>query len=465
LPTFLARVAAAAVLAAAGAGVGVAGPASAAASVDAPLSLHLSGATLTPGQLSVDHSIGFNLSDSTIRQVNGLQVTIDTAALPAGVTADTSNNFFWDCTTASTVIACSYEVTANANWLVYSNTSYLDSSFSLTLTAAKGSAPATGSVSVTATADGLNTASTTARYAIARNVYLKGGAPDSLRLKAGDTYQEQFAVTNAGTPAVHGVWLWVDSDRGFNYTTKFSNCRYNAEHQALCYFANDLAPGVTYQVGTPMPFRIKPSHQVPFGGATLGTWYTPLDLTTNFTNTPSGTKGTGPALTLVAADGTPAPALTKPHALQSDKHYENSSWVDIALTGTNATNLAAVGGAGAFGTPLAVGVTDLGAADANMSRSGDSVSSVKITVPTGTKATVVPAACAPIVAGQDDWDNHGAAGYAAYDCPVYQDVLHGRQITFPFTFEPTAAQPTYTGSVTITPNGTPADDTASFTLS
>jgi hypothetical protein len=463
LPTFLARAVVVAVLAAT-AGAAVAGSASAA--VDGPLRLHLGGATLTPSQPSVDHSINFDLSDPTIRQVDGLRLTIDTAALPAGLTVDTSNNVQWDCTTASTEVTCSYEVTANANWLVYSNTSYLDSSFFLTVTAADGAAPATGSVSVTATADGLNTASTTARFAVARNVYLKSGDSVSQTLKAGDTYQAQFAVTNAGKQAVHGVWLWVDSDLGFNYTTKFANCRYNAEHQAFCYFANDLAPGVTYQVGTPLPFRIRPSHQVPFRGSTSGSWYTPLDLTDNFTNAPSGTKGTGPALALVAAaDGTPAPALTKPHALQSDKHYENSSSVDISLTGTDATNLAAVGGSGTFDVPLALGVADLGAADANMSRSGDPVSSVNVTVPTGTKATAVPAACAPIVGGQDDWDNHGVAGYAAYDCPVYQDVLHGRQLTFPFTFEPTTTQPTYTGSVTITPNGDRSDDTAPITLS
>jgi hypothetical protein len=458
LPTLLARVAAAALLAAAG--VGVAGPASA-APADAPLSVHLSGATFTPGALSVDRSIGFDLSStSTIRQVDGLRLTIDTGSLPTGVTVDISDNFFWDCSTESAVISCSYSAAANANWSVYSNSSYLDSSFSLTLTAAKGSAPASGSVSVTATADGLNTATATARYAIARNVHLQGGDSGSLTLKAGDTYQKQFAVTNAGTLAVHGVWLWIDSDTGFNYTTKFSNCRYNASHQAFCYFANDLAPGVSYEVGTPMPFRIKPSHQVPFSGATLGTWYTPLDLTTNFTNTPSGTKGTGPALTLVTTDGTPAPALTNPHALQSDKHYENSSPVDIRLTGTNATNLAAVGGTGTFGTPLALGVTDLGPADANASRSGDPVTSVKITVPTGVTTTAVPAECAPIVDGQNDWDNHGAAGFAAYDCPVFKDVLSGKQVTFPFTFEPTTTQASYTGSVSITPSGT-----ATFTLS
>jgi len=449
-------------------GAAAASPAS--TPVSGPLSLYVPGATLTASSPTANESVNFSISDPTVRRVSGMHLTIDAAGLPSGTTVDTSQNFGWTCTAAGTLTTCDAAGPFTVSWYSRGVSGFLNSYFFFTVAAPAGTAPGNGRLSFTATGAGLNTATTTAGFGVAEDVDLVGGPNTNVTVAAGDTYSARYAVTNAGTNPVHGVYLWVDSDEGFSHVTKYRNCRYNANNQAFCLFANDLEPGVTYRIATPMRFRVAARHEVPFLGASLGSWYTPLDLRDDFVQAPDGTPGKAAALALVnAADGTPAPALTTPNAAQADKNFQNYSEVDVSVTGALQTNLAAVGAAAtvdAAGDPvtLRLGVRDAGAADADPSRSGEPVASVTVTVPTGTRATAVPATCAPVVNGQEDWNHNGLPGYGAYQCDVYTVVAHNQTYTLPFTFQPTTVQPAYAGSVSVSPSGKAGDDTAPIVL-
>jgi hypothetical protein len=351
---------------------------------------------------------------------------------------------------------------------VGSDTFAVDAYLFIDLTAAADATYGLGSLTVSATADGLTGASRTVPVGIAEPVKLAAGPNTSFTGPPDSTYAPQWTVTNEGSTTVHRVSLSLGSDLGFNPTKHYSNCQYYLSSAAVCVFDNDLTPGVTYEVSEPTIFQIAADHKAPFHGATTADWLTPLDLSTN--TTVGGTPGTdGPLNLVVQSDQAPAPPLTQPDLPQTDHNNLGFTDADVWVSGVNPADLAAIGTsvpAPSWGGSVAVsvGVFNQGPAVASMSRSGDPLTDVTVTLPNGTTATAAPLQCAPYVSGQPDWQQPGKPGFGQYDCAVYQNLAVQQTYPLPFTVHVPPGPEPLQGSVTITDDANPAGNTASIVI-
>ncbi len=472
LKTALLGTACAATLAASGA---IAAAPAGAASTTPVLSVQLDGTAVIPG-LSSGLNASITVSDPAIRQVQGLRVSLDTRALPRGVTIDTPGGSDWTCAAVRHRITCVSSATRSVSWSVYRPTGYVGS-LGLAVRARSSAALATGSLTAIATATGLGRATDRRPFSVAEGVQLVAGqSPPRVSVADGETYQERWTVTNGGTNTVHGVALWTESDPGFDPATRYRNCRYDSSiNGTFCFFANDLLPGRTYTLATPMGFRIASDHRAPFNGLTEGGWRTPLDLRNAF-RLSSMKAGHGPKLSLVAGSGgAPAPVLTRAGRPQINLSDQSSFDVPVSVTGRLTVDLAAVGATAVAPkagdqVQLALGVRDLGPAAAVLTRSGDPLTDAVVTLPAGTTATSVPLGCAPVVSGQPDWDLLDLPGYQAYECLLYTNLAVGGTAPLPFTVAVTGSSVGAPGSITLTfgsdapKDADPTDDTAPIVL-
>jgi hypothetical protein len=425
---------------------------------------------VTPGQAGATTSVQFSVVDPAVREIQDLQVTVDTGALPAGVTvAPDEFPYGWDCTTSAASIVCSSTVTSSVEWGGYTTTGSVDSYLPLNVTVDPGASFATGSITATATATGLDGGSATAPYSVAQPVEMVGQPVGAVTGPPGQRFSEQWAVTNAGTATVHGVTLVMyGSDDIPLIGARYSNCHYPADSlSAYCTFDNDLAPGVTYTISAPQDYKIRLDHTAPWKDAVDGDWSTSAEAAYP---PPDSVAGQGAPLSLVVqSTGAAAPPLSQAGLPQTDQNYRNDSDAGITVTGTNPADLEAVGGkasgvAVGQAATLQLGVRDDGPASAIMNRAGEEVTFATVTVPTGTTATAVPVICEPIVNGQPDDSLTGLPGFGTYDCSIFHTIELNQTYALPFTFTPTVAQDRWTGSITIDDAGNTADNTAQITL-
>jgi hypothetical protein len=427
---------------------------------------YLSGIVVSPGGDTTGRSpsVGFEVTGLGNTQVHNLVVTLDTGKLPAGATLSIFNAFEWDCATAAGSVVCSS--TQPVQTFAYGGPSVtLGTYLSLDIAASASAAFGLGSLTVSATADGLTGLNTTVPVGIAQPVTLTGGPQTSFTGPPGSTYSTRWSVTNAGTTTVHRVTLWINGDTGFDLTKHYSNCLYDPAYAAgaYCTFDNDLTPGVTYELSEPVSVKIAANHVAPFLGATEADWLTPLDLSTY--GPVASTPGTdGPLNLVVQSTQAAAPPLTQPGLPQTDQGYTYGSYVDVSVSGVNEANLAAVGSSvrthGNGSVAITVGLTDQGPAAASMSRSGDPLSVMTVTIPSGTTATSVPVECWPYVSGQPDSRQFGMPGFGQYECLVYQNLAVQQSYLLPFTLQVPAGARSYSGSVAISNGATPAGSVA-----
>ncbi len=443
--------------------------ATAQASVAGTIGPYLHGIAISPGQDSNAGSIGFQVSDPGVIEIDNLAVTVDTSKLPAGATLSLPdyNQIDWQCTTSTGSVACSAIGPVTVSHSFGGLFTYADVHIAFDVTAASGAAYGVGSLTVSATATGLTGLSASVPVGIAQPVELAAGSFTSFTGPPGSTYSTQPSVTNAGTATVHSVRLYLASDLGFDLTNRYTNCLYYAPNGAVCTFDNDLLPGVTYRVSEPVTVQIAPDHVAPFLGATEIDWNTPLDLSTQFGST--GTPGTdGPLNLVVQSTDASAPPLTQPGLPQTDHNGLNGTHVDVSVSGVNPADLAAVGASVQMSqwgmVNLSLGVTNRGPAVGSMNRSGDPLTDITVTLPSGATATKVSFNCAPYVSGQPDWTRLGAPGFGQYDCPVYQNLSVGQAYLLPFTLQVWPVTQPYQGSVTVLDAANPAGNSASFVI-
>jgi hypothetical protein len=428
---------------------------------------YLSGIAVSPGgdNTGRSSSVGFEVTGLGNTQVHNLSATFDTSKLPAGATLSIANPFEWNCTTSTGSIVCSATAPFQTN-SSGGSTVTINAFLSLDVAAAPDAAYGAGSLTVTATADGLTGQSTTVPVAIAQPVTLTAGPETSFTGPPGSTYSDQFTVANSGTATVHGVRLWLASDMGFDLTKRYSNCVYYMPDGsgAYCTFDNDLAPGVTYEVSEPVSATIAADHSAPFLGATEAIWVSPLDLSIYQGGEPGTSGSDGPLKLVVQGTQAPAPPLTQAGLPQTDFDFAYFSDILVSVSGVNKANLAAIGDAvrshPGGSVTVRVGLTDQGPAAASMSRSGDPLSIMTVTIPSGTTATSVPVECLPYVSGQPDPNLFGLPGYGKYDCQVYRNLGVHESYLLPFTLQVPAGARSYRGSVTISNPGSSAAGTA-----
>jgi hypothetical protein len=427
---------------------------------------HLYGIAVYPGY-SEQTQIGLRASGgSGITEFDNLRVTVDTSKLPAGATLSIASVFASQCTTSTGSVVCSATEPVPLTYVV-DGEFFFNGGLYVTVGAAADASYGLGSLTVSATADGLTGMSTSAPVGIAEPVKLVTDQKTLFTGPPGSTYSPQWTTTNVGATTVHRMSLLIQSDRGFNLTKHYSNCLYDSS-SVVCTFDNDLAPGVTYEVSEPVTVQIAADHEAPFRGFTFADWLTPLDVSR--VSTGGGTPGTdGPLGLVVQSTQAPAPPLTQSDLPQTVSGPRPETLVDVNVTGVNPADLAAIGTSvpgPSWGGPVAitVGVFNQGPAAATIYRAPDGLTLATVTLPTGTTATAVPLECAPYVSGAPDWQHPGKPGFGKYDCLVVQGLAVDQNHPLPFTVQVPAGSAPRVGSVTVLDGANPAGNAASIVI-
>jgi LPXTG-motif cell wall-anchored protein len=433
----------------------IAAPASAAAPT---ISVRQLDVTVAPGndttQQDTQAAVYVTVPGLTVKHA---VLTFDATHLPAGASLSIPDgwNGQWQCTTAGEIATCDSTQTYVSE-PVDPRTNEIDLDFVFFTIAAASDAPfGSGSMLATVSADGLTSSSTTIGVNVAQPVSFSGDATSpSLSLAPGATYTADPMITNTGTTTIHGIDAVLDSDYGFNAVTRPSNCFYDADSASgYCHFDADLAPGVTYDLATPMKFQISADHQAPFTGETGINWFTPGDA---YGYSGGLVAGTGSTLGLeVKSSGDPAPVATDTSTLQTFPLGQAGLDTQITVTGHNAPTYVALGAtlhglAAPDTTTISVGAHNTGPAAGALNRSGDPLLLIDVTAPVGTTVTTLPNDyCAPYVNGSVDSNKIGVVGYAKYRCVVQQDLAVNADFLMDFGLKLTKVQPTYTGVVDV----------------
>ena len=118
--------------------------------------------------------------------------------------------------------------------------------------------------------------SSTSKVSIGEGVDLAGVISAPKRVLPGDDVDAGLVVANAGENKVKGVVLAMSGwDPTLTDGPGFSNCRYGAV--IICTFADELAPGTTYELARPIRLKIPADAASGSRASALGAWYTPSD--------------------------------------------------------------------------------------------------------------------------------------------------------------------------------------------
>lgn len=232
---------------------------------------------------------------------------------------------------------------------------------------------------------------------------LIGGAAQKLSAAVGESFNVTLSVTNTGATTVDGVAVYFGTTWGFEPTSQFSNCVYDANGLRACTFDQDLAPGKSYRLV--VPYRVYADAYAP-GGLNGQFHWMPLSAYTP----PSGSAGGGGRLAIQEGD-----RLGESPA---------GSWqlVDVDVTGTNGADLVAVGTtlSGRVGDVVdaTVGVRNNGPATLDWTLTGTSPGLVRVTIPGGTSVVTVPAGCG--LAGAEEQSQNGVAQYLCETATLFK---------------------------------------------
>ncbi|MDQ7904110.1 LPXTG cell wall anchor domain-containing protein [Phytohabitans sp. ZYX-F-186] len=455
------------------AGLGVAGawvaataiPAGAAA--PAELAVYVADTTVAIGGPGLVDGPTVAASESVV--LHEPTMTFDATDL-AGVVDVAEPDGFGDCTSPSArVLVCTkpYEVSLDEGGL--------RGLFDVVLEAAPGAeAGDSGKLKVTFGAQGLAPVSHEGTVRVGDGVDVAAGPDVKLSAAPGQAFTASPRVANVGETAVEGVTVLFENDEELHPGTRYSNCRYSGDDVRSCTFGGTLRPGATYAGA--FAFVLDPANVAPSDELASVRWLTNAeyeDLVAYLEDrgVSPGEPGTEGEVALTEVAGVEAGRV------QADiDPFDNSSLLEITVTGQHGVDLAAVGdtAAGAAGDTVAVevGVVNNGPADLDTNGSGEPVTSVRVAIPTGTTAVAAPAECFPLKGGGMDPDHPGEPGARDYLCLPAISLAAGEAdlVTFQLRIDEVLADAT--GTVTI--NGEdaptferdtdPANDTAKIVV-
>lgn len=290
-----------------------------------------------------------------------------------------------------------------------------------------------GTVRVTFTARGITPIVESARIRVAESVDLEAGPSQRVTAAPGGSLEAPLVIRNAGATTITGASVQFDHDFAIEPGPRYRNCLYEQDVLRSCTFAEPLEPGRAYTAA--MSLKVRPDTQAPGEAYGYHWWLTPAELADfhgfleNADISP-GIPGSGGVLALTALSSARGTAQADPDI------EDNWSDLEVAVTGRNGADLAAVGAepAAAPGaeTTMSVGVRSVGKATVDMSRVGEPAVVTAITVPRGTTVLRAPEACLPVVRGQADGNAPGGPGAARYEC--YSDPLFpaGAELLYEF---------------------------------
>jgi LPXTG-motif cell wall-anchored protein len=310
-----------------------------------------------------------------------------------------------------------------------------------------------GNIRVTLEADGITAASHEARVRVGAAVDLVGGPPVQRDVAVGESFTHAVQVTNAGDAEVRGVGLFLSGDYAMRPGQTFSNCTYADGLPRTCHFDQVLRPGATYQAN--IPYVVGADTAAPGGAYSEYQWMTSAEFDDALQSLSAhgaewiGQPGTGGVLALTER------ASLRAAAIDADVDpTDNWTSLELTVTGTNGTDLAAVGATatGAVGDQVTVevGLKNNGPAAVDRSRMGSSVALVHVTIPPGTTAVTVPPNCVPeSTDGHGDWEHAGRPGQPLYMCSDGMLLPAGDSQIFKITLRIDTVIPDAPGKVSI----------------
>ncbi|GAA4566245.1 hypothetical protein GCM10023176_16010 [Micromonospora coerulea] len=333
-----------------------------------------------------------------------------------------------------------------------------------------------GDLKVTVSADGVKSASHTAKVKIGEGVDLAGGPEVTRSAAPGGTFSAPLVLNNAGETSAKGAVVIFDQDYGIRTSKHYSNCTYANDWLRTCRFTDTtVAAGETFAAS--VPYSLAKDTYAP--GAQYGyhNWMT-VDEFDDFTayldsrGISIGEPGTDEALVL-----TKQPAA-QAQSFQADPNPENNwSGMQVKVTGKNGVDLSAIGdeltGKAGDVVTATVGVRNNGPASLDFGRVGSPVTKIDVTVPTGTTAVQVPDNCLPLKGDDSDWEEPGKPGAKAYRCLPDLFIGVGEEQTVEIGLRIDKVVPNATGTVTINAkcqcegfqdDTNPANDTAKLVV-
>ncbi|SCL38299.1 LPXTG-motif cell wall anchor domain-containing protein [Micromonospora pallida] len=304
--------------------------------------------------------------------------------------------------------------------------------FQVVIAATDGTDDATGKLKVTFSAAGVDPLTWESTVRVGEGVDL-AGATDTVKVSArpGEALSLPLTVRNPGTTTVKGSTALFDVDYELRADEKYSNCTYEGDELRFCHFDQELAPGTTYRAS--VDFVLGKDTYAPGDVYTYTNWMTSAEYEDFAAYLESrgispGKPGTGPELTLAVDDRARAP--------QADTDPDNNwSSYEVAVTGTNGTDLAAIGdkltGAAGDKVTATVGFRNNGPATLNHIRSDSPVTHLRVGVPQGTTVIGAPEWCVPIKG--EEFGEPGEAGGSNYHCYASTLSIAGEEETYEFT--------------------------------
>ncbi|MEU5530213.1 LPXTG cell wall anchor domain-containing protein [Micromonospora chersina] len=309
-----------------------------------------------------------------------------------------------------------------------------------------------GELKVTVSADGAKSASHTATVKIGEGVDLAGGPEVSRSAAPGGAFTAPLVLSNAGETSAKGAVVVFDQDYGIRTSKHYSNCTYADDWLRTCRFDDlTVAGGETF--AATIPYVLAKDTYAP--GAEYGYhyWMTVSEFDDfaaylDSRDISMGEPGTDEALVLTKQ------ATAQAQSFQADPNPENNwSGMEVKVTGKNGVDLAAIGdeltGKAGDVVTATVGVRNNGPAVLDFGRIGSPVTTIDVTVPTGTTAVQVPDNCVPMKGDDADWEEPGKPGAKAYRC--FPDIFIGvgEEQTVEIGLRIDKLVPNATGTVTI----------------
>ncbi|SCG79736.1 LPXTG-motif cell wall anchor domain-containing protein [Micromonospora echinaurantiaca] len=303
-----------------------------------------------------------------------------------------------------------------------------------------------GNLKVTISADGLASTSATGQIRVGEGVDLAGGDEVKVSAAPGSRFTAPIKLGNAGQTTAKGAVAVFDNDYAIRADKRHSNCTYEDGQLRTCRFSEEVAPGQSLS-GT-LAYRLGEDTYAPGRDYGYYNWMTVAefeDFTKYLTDNgySVGEPGDGEPLTLSSPSA---------RSFQADIDPENNwSSLEVTATGTNGTDLAAIGdkvkGKAGDKVIATVGFHNNGPATLDYSRGFSSVTYMAVAVPEGTTVVDAPDNCLP-TKGEEQGEP-GEPGARNYFCYAPPFLKAGDEETFEFALRIDKVIANATGTVKI----------------
>ncbi|MFI5636016.1 peptidase [Streptomyces goshikiensis] len=287
---------------------------------------------------------------------------------------------------------------------------------------------------------------------------VKVGGPDLVLEKAalkekmnpGDTQGLPIVFANAGTEAVDGVALRIDTTHGMDLVEKYDNCSVDKASEwmtgTVCVLDGEFEPGAVYEVSGALTLKaaahafhdgivysVNAAGKEPAARQQLG----------------KNTTGTGKKLAVT--ERTPAKAALRPGAGAGTDLAPGNNRHEFDFEVKNTADLAAdalsLKGKAGDTVKADLGFRNKGPAWVSYARLGSGVARTDIVIPEGAKVTKAPAGCEGVEA--DGTSRKQNAGAPRYLCWTDYDLGEREKVSYPFELKIEKVVADAKGSVTV----------------